>query len=56
LFEILDLVFEDETNAWELGSDRRWRRVPNLHGRSSQQRFKELAIERARRRRDGDLA
>ena len=28
LFEVLDLVFADETNAWELGSDRRWRRVP----------------------------
>ena len=56
LFEILDLVFEDETNAWELGSDRRWRRVPNVGGHSSQERFKELAIERARRRRDSDLA
>ena len=29
LFEVLDLVFADDTNAWELGSDRRWRRVPN---------------------------
>src|ERR1700691_2594289 len=29
LFEILDLDFEDDTNSWELGSDRRWRRVEN---------------------------
>jgi polyphosphate kinase len=55
LFEVLDLVFADETNTWELGSDRRWRRVENVHGLSAQTRLKELAIERARRRRDGDL-
>lgn len=55
LFEVLDLVFADETNTWELGSDRRWRRVENVHGLSAQARLKELAIERARRRRDGDL-
>jgi polyphosphate kinase len=55
LFEVLDLVFADETNAWELGSDRRWRRVQNVHGVSSQERLKELARERARRRLDTDL-
>ena len=55
LFEVLDLVFADETNAWQLGSDRRWRRVPNRHGVSSQERLKELARERARRRLDTDL-
>ncbi len=55
LFEILDLVFADETNAWELGPDRRWRRVLNRHGVSSQERLKELARERARRRLDSDL-
>jgi polyphosphate kinase len=55
LFEVLDLIFEDETNSWELGSDRRWRRVPNVHGRSAQGRLKELARERARRRRDTEL-
>jgi polyphosphate kinase len=52
LFEVLDLVFADETNAWALRSDRRWRRVENVHGLSSQQKLKELAIERARRRRE----
>jgi polyphosphate kinase len=55
LFEVLDLVFADETNAWELGPDRRWRRVRNLHGVSSQERLKELARERARRRLDTDM-
>ncbi len=50
LFEILDLIFADETNTWQLGSDRRWRRVENVHGLSAQGRLKELAIERARRR------
>jgi polyphosphate kinase len=54
LFEVLDLVFADETNTWVLGPDRRWRRVPNVHGVSAQGRLKELAIERARRRRDGE--
>jgi polyphosphate kinase len=55
LFEVLDLTFADDTNAWELGSDRRWRRVPNTHGVSSQDRLKELALERARRQRDSEL-
>ena len=55
LFEVLDLVLTDETNSWELGSDRRWRRVENVHGRSAQGRLKELAMARARRRRESDL-
>jgi polyphosphate kinase len=55
LFEVLDLVFTDDTNAWELGSDRRWRRVPNTHGISSQDRLKDLARERTRRQRDSEL-
>jgi polyphosphate kinase len=55
LFEVLDLVFADDTNAWELGSDRRWRRVPNTHGVSSQDRLKDLARARARRQRDSEL-
>jgi hypothetical protein len=52
---VLDLVFADDTNAWELGPDRRWRRVRNVRGVSSQERLKELALERARRRLDSDL-
>ena len=52
LFEILDLVFADDTYAWSLGADRRWHRVPNRRGISCQARLKELALERARRRRE----
>jgi polyphosphate kinase len=55
LFEVLDLVFADDTNAWELGSDRRWRRVPNTRGISSQDSLKQLARERARRRLDSEI-
>ncbi len=55
LFEILDLVFTDDTNSWTLGSDRRWRRVPTTRGIDSQRRLKELAVERARRRREVEL-
>ena len=52
LFEVLDLVFADDVNAWVLGADRRWRRVPTTHGIDSQRRLRELAVERARRRRE----
>jgi polyphosphate kinase len=55
LFEILELAFTDETNSWALGSDRRWRRVPNEHGRNAQEQLKKLAIERSRRRREPEL-
>ena len=55
LFEVLDLVFADDTNAWELGSDRRWRRIESVRGVSLQEGLKELARERARRRLDPDL-
>jgi polyphosphate kinase len=54
LIEILDLVFADDTNTWVLGADRRWRRVENRTGTSAQLRLQELAVERARRRRDPD--
>jgi len=52
LLEVLDLVFADDTNAWELGPDRRWRRVPTVRGLSVQRQLQELAVERARRRRE----
>jgi len=51
LLEILDLVLHDDTNSWSLGADRRWRRVPSVEGLNAQQRLKELALGRARRRR-----
>jgi polyphosphate kinase len=52
LLEILDLVFADDSNAWVLGADKRWRRLPTRRGISAQRRLKELAVERARRRRE----
>ncbi len=52
LLEVLDLVFADDTNSWVLGPDRRWRRVRTTQGLSAQRRLKELAVERARRRRE----
>lgn len=55
LLEILGLVFADDTNSWSLGSDRRWRRIPTRQGINAQRRLKELAIGRARRRREPDL-
>jgi polyphosphate kinase len=52
LLEILDLVFADDVNAWALNSDRTWTRLQPVRGIDSQRRLKELAVERARRRRD----
>ncbi|MGO9456467.1 MAG: polyphosphate kinase 1 [Acidimicrobiales bacterium] len=54
LLEILELVFADDTNAWVLGSDKRWRRVPSRRGVNSQRRLRLLALDRARRRREVD--
>ena len=56
LLEILELVFADDTNSWVLGPDRRWRRVPTRRGINAQRRLRELAIDRARRRRDSTPA
>ena len=53
LLEILDLVFADDVNAWLL-RDRTWQRLWTVHGTDSQRRLKELAVERARRRREVD--
>jgi polyphosphate kinase len=52
LLEVLELVFEDDTNAWTLGPDGTWTRVPTVRGLSVQRRLRELAVERARRRRE----
>jgi len=54
LLEILALAFADDTNSWSLGSDRRWRRIATRQGVNAQRRLKELAIGRARRRREPD--
>ncbi|MGH8982129.1 MAG: polyphosphate kinase 1 [Acidimicrobiales bacterium] len=54
LLEILDLAFTDDVNAWVLHADRSWERLQPVEGADSQRRLKELALERARRRRDVD--
>ena len=54
LLEILDLVFTDDVNAWALDADGDWERLRPVKGVDSQRRLKELALERARRRRDVD--
>jgi polyphosphate kinase len=43
LLEILDLVFSDDTNAFALGADRRWRRIPTEKGVNAQRALKGLA-------------
>ena len=40
LLEVLDLVFADDTNAWVLGRDRRWRRIRTVRGVSVQERLR----------------
>jgi polyphosphate kinase len=47
LQQILDVELADDVLAWELGPDAGWRRVPSVNGLNSQNRFKELALERA---------
>jgi polyphosphate kinase len=54
LLRILTLVFRDDTNTWELGADRVWRRLNGATGVNAQRELKQLALERARRRRELD--
>ena len=54
LLEVLDLNLVDDTNAWVLGPNGTWERVPTTEGISAQRRLQELARDRARRRRDAD--
>jgi polyphosphate kinase len=54
LWQILELNLADDTNAWELGPDGSWHRVPGEHGVSLQRKLQEMARERARRRRELD--
>ncbi len=49
LQEILDVCFEDDTLAWELGPDDLWRRIPTEHGHDTHLRLQYLALERATR-------
>jgi len=52
LLEILELALADDTNAWVLGPDARWHRVPTRQGISLQRTLQQQAVERARRRRE----
>lgn len=54
LTELLDVELADDTNAWTLGPDGNWSRVPTEKGLSAQRQLQELAVERARRRREPD--
>lgn len=52
LDEIIELCLADDQGAWELRPEGTWQRSPIRKGRSAQERLRELAIERARRRRE----
>ena len=52
LEEILAVNLADDTLAWELGPDATWTKVAGDIGISAQRRFQELAVARARRRRE----
>jgi polyphosphate kinase len=54
LSEFLELLLEDDTQAWALGSDGNWSRVPTTRGISTQSLLMEAALERAQRRREPD--
>jgi polyphosphate kinase len=52
LEEVLAVNLADDTLAWELESDATWTKVPASIGITAQRRFQELAVARARRRRE----
>jgi polyphosphate kinase len=54
LQEILEIEMADDVLAWELQGDGTWRKVPPERGIHAQRYFQDLAVERARRRREPD--
>jgi polyphosphate kinase len=54
LQEILDVNLADDVQAWSLGPDGGWSKVVTVQGISSHTRLQELALERARRRREAE--
>jgi polyphosphate kinase len=52
LTEMLDVELADDTDTWVLGPDGSWSRLPTIKGVSAQRQLQELAVERARRRRE----
>jgi polyphosphate kinase len=51
---ILEIEMADDVLAWELQGDGTWRKIPTTVGFNAQRHFQELAVERARRRREPD--
>jgi polyphosphate kinase len=54
LREILEVELADDVLAWELRGDGTWIKVPTVTGLNAQHQFQQLAVERARRRREPD--
>ncbi len=54
LQEILDLNLADDTQAWRLLEDATWVRVQPAAGLNVPRALQDLALERARRRREPD--
>lgn len=55
LLEVLRLVFEDDTHTWVLDSESRWSRVESKRGIDLQAALMELALSRARQRREPEV-
>jgi polyphosphate kinase len=54
LREVLELLLADDVQAWTLGPDGWWSRVPTETGISTQRSLMAAALERAQRRREPD--
>lgn len=50
LEDVLSMNLDDDMNAWQLGSDGSWTRVPTTLGFSARKQFETLALERGKRR------
>ena len=48
IVEMFETTWRDDVFTWELGTDRRWRRLASVEGFSAQERFKREALSRSR--------
>ncbi|MHB8320049.1 MAG: polyphosphate kinase 1 [Acidimicrobiales bacterium] len=55
LLEVLDLVFADDTHTWVLDGESRWSRVEPRRGIDLQAALMDLALSRARQRREPEV-
>jgi polyphosphate kinase len=46
LDEVLEINLADDVQAWSLGIDGEWNRIPTVKGLATQQRLRELVMER----------